>query len=204
MNTFWLKIAGGVLVLFIVLIVGASFLSSDKPAARPAPEPEVSQEPKSKTIYDMAEEDKQKYSVPAETSPPAESPVANTPVTEPEPTPPMQAEPSPAPTPPPPSVIYVKPLGEIDRIQAEKLLNFSTPAKTMGRMRIGYKLMTDNCKRIIKDYPDSVFAFRAKQMLADMPERYRTNYKITDAHMDISKFYIPRRGTKPMQLPHDH
>ena len=197
MNTFWLKIAGGALVLFIVLIVGARFLpSDDKPKQRPVPEPTVEQEPETKDIYQMAEEDKKKFSVPSETAPLTEPVVTETP-----PTPPQQPEPSPAPqSPPPPTVIYVKPLGEIEKIQAERLLNAAIPGRTMGRMRVGYNLMTQNCKQIINDYPDSLYAYQAKLVLADIPERYRRVYKLTDQLLDVRRFYTPRRGTQALQL----
>jgi len=195
MNTFWLKFAGIVLGLFVVLIVAARFLSPD---ASTTPT-ETSPEPESRDIYQQAQEDQERFSVP-----PAEAPVP-----EPEAVP-SEPESAAAPVPaeteaalPPvaqPTLIYVKPLDEIDSIQAQRLLNAAIPGRSMGRMRVGFNLTVQNCRQIIRDYPDSVYAFQAKRILADIPERYRETYKLTEQLLDVSAFLKRRPGTQPMQI----
>lgn len=200
MNTFWLKLAGIVLGLFVVLIVAARFLSPDG-STTPS---ETSPEPEPKDIYQQAREDQERFSVP-----PAE---ATVPEPEAAPSEPESAAAEPASepasaeteaTPPPvaqPTLIYIKPLDEIDSIQAQRLLNAAIPGRSMGRMRVGFNLTVQNCRQIIRDYPDSVYAFQAKRILADIPERYRETYKLTEQLLDVSMFLKRRPGTQPMQI----
>lgn len=200
MNTLWLKIAGGVIVLFLVLIIAAKFVSPDKSA--PPPEPVTQNEPeesKTRTIYDVAEEDKKKYAV-TPVTPPAEQPQPAEPIAAPT-TPAPVVSPTPAPK---PVIIYVKPLDEIDDVQAQQLYSAVIPGKSIGGMRAGYNLTVQNAKRIIKDYPDSIYAYQSKRVLAAIPERYRRNYQLTDKLLDTSMFLKPRRGTQPFQLPPEH
>lgn len=194
MNTFWLKIAGVALALFVVLIVVARFFSSDSstPRSEPREEPEV------KDIYEQAQVDQERFSVPT-----AESPVPEPVAAEPEPAPdapPSAATVPEAPPAPKPTVIYVKPLDEIDSIQAEKLLNAAIPGRTMARMSVGYNLTVQNCKQIIRDFPGTVYAFQAKQILASIPERFRERYHLTEQLLDASEFLQRRPGTQPMQI----
>jgi hypothetical protein len=194
MNTFWLKLAGIVLGLFVVLIVAARFLS---PGGSTTPS-ETPTEPEPRDIYQQAREDQERFSVPS----------AEAPVPEPEAAPsepePAQADPekteAAAPPAAQPILIYVKALDEIDSIQAQRLLNAAIPGRSMGRMRVGFNLTVQNCRQIIRDYPDSVYAFQAKRILADIPERYRETYKLTDSLLDISAFLKRRPGTQPMQI----
>jgi outer membrane protein assembly factor BamD (BamD/ComL family) len=51
------------------------------------------------------------------------------------------------------------------------------------------KLMVDYCRQIIERWPKSVYAFQAKRMLADIPERYKKMYNVTEKEMDVSSFY---------------
>ena len=102
----------------------------------------------------------------------------------------------PAQEPPRPTTLYFKKLSEIDEIEADKLLNATVPGRSMGRLQIGYKLMVDNCRRIIQKWPDSRYAYKAHQMLIDIPPRYQKRYNITQQEMDISKFAKPRPGTE--------
>ena len=182
MNTFWLKIAGlAVVVVVVIILIGVFLPSESEPKAKP------------KTFYDQAEEDKKEFLAepqavkeqvqeqkrPAENQKPAE-PVQ----------PPVE-----------PTQLYFRPLSEIDRIEAEKLLNVAVPGRSIGRLPwTGYKLMVDNCRRIIKKWPDSWYAYRAKQLLADMPMRFRERYKITQEELDVSEFTKPRPGTKPFTI----
>jgi outer membrane protein assembly factor BamD (BamD/ComL family) len=64
----------------------------------------------------------------------------------------------------------------------------------------GFNLMVQNCRQIIKRWPDSQYAYQAKRMLADLPPRYQTRYKVTKEEMDVSMFYKQRPGTQPFTM----
>jgi len=204
MNTIWLKLAAVVVVLVVVLIVGSKFMSGD---STPAP---VEEDPP-KTVYDMAERDKQfmEEPKPVESEPQPEPPVAQTEQPAPsQPSPPAPAV-TQAPAPPASHVVlpssitrattmYFKPMGEIEDIEAQRLLPMVTAGRSIGRLPVThFKLMVDGCRQILQKWPDSWYAFRAKQMLEEMPERYWRNYKVTEDELDISKFLKQRRGTQP-------
>ena len=105
---------------------------------------------------------------------------------------------SPPPTAPEPVTRYFKVLDEIEQIEAERLLNVAAPGRSIGRLPgTGFKLMIDSCRQIIRRWPDSSYAYQAKRMLADMPERFRARYDITAEEMDVSIYLKQRPGTKP-------
>ena len=192
MNTFWLKIA---MVVFLVLgvIVLVTFLTSG------TPQPDKPE----KTFYDQAEEDKEKFLAEPEALDIQESPVdAKSEQVSAKPERIESGPPTPVPAEPPqPTILYFKPLSEIDNIEAERLLSVAVPGRSIGRLPMtGFKLMVDNCRQIIRRWPDSWFAFRAKQMLADMPERYHTQHHVTEKDLDISRFEQQRPGTKPYEV----
>ena len=203
MNSIWMKIALGAVVIVVVLVVGSKFMSDGS-----APQQTPEEDEKPKTIYDMAERDKQFAEQPKPVEP------------EPQTQPPTEQPEQPAPTQPPqpaaqqpaqqtsafilPSSItqattmYFKPLGEIEDIEAQRLLPMMTTGRSIGRLPVThFKLMVDGCRQVLRRWPDSWYAFRAKQMLEDMPERFRPNYKVTEDELDISKFLKQRRGTQP-------
>lgn len=192
MNTFWLKIA-----LLFILVLGAIVLVSVFFSGTPEPE-----EPQ-KTFYDQAEEDKEKFLAKPEALDTQEQPAVTTPGQTPEKADSVESTP-PVPKPveqPKPTVLYFKPLDEIDNIEAERLLNVAVPGRSIGRLPMtGFKLMVDNCRQIIRRWPDSWYAFRAKQMLADMPERYQKRYRITAEELDMSRFAKQRPGTQPSKV----
>jgi hypothetical protein len=200
MNTIWLKLAGVAVAVVIVLVVVGRFRSGN---STPAPAP---QSEKTKTFDQMVERDKQYLQEP---EPVEEPPVQSAaPV---EPNKPQQevaqAEGQPAPPAPsqtvqqPPSVIYVKPLGEIDKIEAERLFNVAVPGRSIGRLPMtGYKLMVDNCRQIIQRWPDSFYAYQCKRLMAELPERYQMRYSVTEQEKDISPFLKRRPGTQPVKV----
>jgi len=198
MNTFWLKIMG-LAVLALAVIIVISFFMPGADSQSPEPEPEEPQ----KTFYDQAEEDKQKFlaepqaldsqtqTPPMEQSPPTGN---QTPVQ----TVPKAIEPA------QPTIVYFKELGEIEQIEAEKLLNVAVPGRSIGRLPMtGFKLMVDSCRTIISRWPQSQFAYRAKQLLADLPERYQKRYQVTEEEKDLSMFAEQRPGTKPFTIKED-
>ena len=206
MNTIWLKIAAAVVAVFIVIVVVGKFKSGE-----PAPTEASADEDRTKTFYDQVEEDKARFQTtpePVEEPAPSETPA---PSQEPAPTqetatqPQTETAPAPLAAPPPAATrtgtIYVKRLSEIDKIEAERLLNVAVPGRSIGRLPMtGYKLMVDNCRRIIEKWPDSFYAFQSRRLLADLPERYQMRYKVTKAETDISSFFKSRPGTEPVKI----
>jgi hypothetical protein len=196
MNTIWLKIMGlAVLAVVVIILIGVFTSGTDSQA----PEPEQPQ----KTFYDQAEEDKQRFL----TKPQALDSQSQTTVKEQNPptenqtavqtTPPVVTQPKPA----QPVTLYFKELGEIETIEAERLLSVAVPGRSIGRLPMtGFKLMVDNCRMIIQRWPDSFYAYNAKKMLADIPERYQQRYRITEQEKDISMFLKQRSGTKPFTI----
>lgn len=191
MNTFWLKIAGLAVVVVVVIVLIGVFSSPEgsQPATESADEPGSGQ----RTFYDQVEEDKKEFLAEPQAAreqviqqkQPAENKTAAKPIQPPE----------------EPTQLYFAPLSETERIEAERLLNVAVPGRSIGRLPwTGYKLMVDNCRRIISKWPDSWYAYRAKQLLADMPERFRPRYKITQEELDVSEFTKPRPGTKPFSV----
>ena len=189
MDTIWLKIVGfAILVVGVIVLIG--FLTSS------TKEPE-------KTFYDQVEEDKQEFL--AEPQPlqeqektllPEQDRVAESnEVAEPVPSAQKQIEQ------PKPTVLYFKPLSEIEQIEAEKLLNVAVPGRSIGRLPMtGFSLMVPNCRQIIKRWPDSQYAYQARRLLADLPPRYQTRYNVTKEEIDISMFYKQRPGTQPFTM----
>jgi hypothetical protein len=215
MNTFWLKVAAIVVVIVAVIVLIAIFTSSEKspPAVEQSVMTSQAEEPASqaeeKTFGDMVERDREKFL--AEPQPleeiaeepeeaPAEQPVReqNQPkVTQLPSARSTGVEPNVVKPKPQPTKLYFAPLSEIDSIEAERLLNVAVPGRSIGRLPMtGYKLMVDTCRQIISKWPDSWYAYRAQQMLIDMPERFRGRYNITQEELDISKFTKKRPGTE--------
>ena len=161
MNTFWLKIAGlAVLVVGVIILITVFTSGTDSEPKEPQ-----------KTVYDQWEEDdKRLRAEPQYQEPPATAPLVQqtTPVAPPKP--------------------EFKKLNEIEEIQAQKLFEAAMTARKMGRLpgiRLGYKNMVDHCREIIRRWPDSEYAFNAKRLLADIPERYHKMYNITKEEIDL-------------------
>ncbi len=174
-NTFWLKIAG-----LAVVVVGVIFLISVIRGGKTQTESEPPP-----TFYDQAEEDKKRFLAEPQQVQEQDSVTYDKKADEP----------------PEPTQLYFKPLSEIDEIEAEKLLGVAVPGRSIGRLPMtGFKLMVDGCREIIRRWPDSWYAYRAKQMLADMPPRDRQRYNITQEELDVSRFAEPRPGTKPFNM----
>lgn len=193
MNTFWLKIAGVAVAVVVAIVVVSMYL----------PHGPREPQPPEKTFYDQAQQDKEKFLAepkPLENQQQPQAPPPQPTENKTEVAPPAQPAVEP-PKPSGPTVIYCKPLSEIDDIEAQRLLNVAVPGRSIGRLPMtGFKLMVDTSRQIIQRWPDSWYAYRAKQMLADMPERWRRNYKITEEELDVSRFAQPMPGTQPFTV----
>ncbi|MHC4187247.1 MAG: hypothetical protein ACYSRQ_03550 [Planctomycetota bacterium] len=66
-------------------------------------------------------------------------------------------------------------------LHAQQLLEYALSFRSMGRLpTVSYKPMIDNCRQIVELYPDSEYAYKAKRILGDIPDRYRSLYNITE------------------------
>jgi len=160
MNTFWLKIATLVVVVIGLIILVNVLSRSDQPKPQP------------KTFYDVAEEDDRRLR--------AEPKFEDI----------KQASQPPAPEPRPQPIPKFKQLSEIDSIEAERLFEFAIQQRKIGRLPVtGFKPMVDACRQIMQRFPGSEFDYKAKRMLADIPQRYRERYKITKEEIDLTRFF---------------
>jgi hypothetical protein len=207
MNTFWLKIAAlAVIVMAAIVLIGV-FSSSEKPEPLSKPTAAESVDKPAKNFYEQVEKDKEKFLTPPkppeqQAKTPAEEPVKQQPVASQDQNQPADNQTPAKPVRPAakPAQLYFRPLSEIDRIEAERLLNVAVSGRSMGRLpQVGFKLMVDTCRQIISKWPDSWYAYRAKQLLIDMPVRFRERYKITYEELDISEFTKQRPGTEPFK-----
>ena len=170
MNTFWLKIAGIAVLALVVIIAIGIFSGEEKPK-----EPE-------KTIYDQWEQDEERLNAEPqykETAAPQESvpqpAEQNTTV--------LPAEPV-----EPPRPQFTK-LSPEDEIEAQRQWQWVLNQRKMGRLPVmGYGQMVKACRDIIQRWPGSEYAFYAKRALADLPERYKKMYNITDEETDLGDF----------------
>ena len=195
MNSIWLKIGGAAVVVVLVIVVLGRY-GGDKPAPEPTAE--------DKTFYDMADRDKQFGQEPKPTAEPVAEP--QTPPEQPVQQPPQPDQQPVAQVPgvvlpssiTQPTTLHFKPLEENDDIAAQQLLPWATTGRSLGRLPVlQYGLMVKACRQIEERWPDSWYAFRAKQMLEEVSERYAANYKITPQELDITRFLKPRQGTEP-------
>ena len=177
MNSFWVKIA-----VFAVIVVGLIVLVKKFSTSNSEPKP------KSKTVYEVWEEDEKRLR--------AEPEVEKPPPEQPEPDPIEQTTPTVAQKPEPQRQVRLAPrqfkeLEEIEKIDAEKLFEVALQHRKMGRLPVagglGYKTMVDCCRQIIKKYPGSVYAYKARRMLAEVPQRLRGRYKITDEEINLER-----------------
>ena len=170
MNTFWLKIAGIAIAVLGVIVLISVFSNSEK-------EPR----PPEKTFRDQIEEDDRRlradpqYIGPPKPPKPVQPTGPNTIVV-----PTKKVEP------PKPKF---RELTEIENIDAEQLFENAIQFRKIGRLPgPRYKVMVDACRQIIQKYPGSEWAWKAKRMLGDIPESYRSRYKITEEEIDLGEF----------------
>jgi type IV secretory pathway VirB10-like protein len=214
MNTIWLKLAAVAVAIVIAIVVVSKFTSSDKPA--PAPQAKSEQSQKPATFYDKADRDKKFGEAPKLVEQPTAQP-AQEPAPQPEPQPAQQppAQPPAQPAGRPagvvypsdlkgPTTLYFTKMSEEDDIQAQQILPYATAGRSMGRLPImQYGLMMKACRQIEERWPDSWYAFRAKQMMEEITtysDRYEKQYSITPKELDISRFMKPRQGTEARQV----
>jgi len=177
MNTFWLKVAGAVVGIVVVIVIVSAIMPSGDSSPKPT----------DRSFYDVADEDKDKYlNAPKRVDPtPGQPDVSDE----------QPSETNDA-TSPREVTLYFSELSEIDKIEAERLLNVAAPGYSIGRLPVtGYNLALQMCRQIIEKWPDSWYAYRAKQMLGDIPQRLHLRYRITEEELDVSMYSQQRQGT---------
>jgi len=174
MNMFWLKIAGVVVVVVgLIVLVNVFTYTESEPEAKPA---------KPKTVYDMWEQDESRLRVEPTVEPSTE-------IEQQQPTK-QQTEPKkPAESANP----HFTELSPEQRAEAERLFEWALAQRKMGRLpgmtATSYKKMVDACRQIIKKFPGSEFDYKARRILADMPQRHRKRYRITEEEIDLTGFF---------------
>jgi hypothetical protein len=181
MDTFWLKIAAFI-VIIVVVIIGVMMImpaNDDKPK-----EPE-------KTFAQMVQKDRADIT--------AEPNAADLKPTEPNEPAVMQQKKEPEPV-----IFYFTELSEIDKIQAEQIFAVIPSFKSIGRLPgPGYKTMVDSCHRLMDRFSGSIYDYKARRALAQVPQRYWRQYKITDELVDLSEFTKQRPNTYPYEPKED-
>ncbi len=184
MDTFWLK-AAAVIVVIAAVFVGYTLL---KPAEQEKPK-----EPP-KTIYDMARQDREEL-----LAEPDVNDFKNNESTENAPQKGAEPEKSAAPT-----VLYFKEVSEIESIQAENILANIPSFRTIGRMPFtGYKAMVESCRLLIRRFPGTIYDYKARRAMTEIPQQYWGRYKITDEEVSLDYFKQPRPDTIPYTVTED-
>jgi hypothetical protein len=184
MNTFWLKVAG---VLVVVVAIGAFFMwirSSIKEAQHPE-----------RTFSDMVEKDRKEL-----LAEPSAKDITNQSAQSQEPMVPesnKSAQPSEQQLQKAePVTFYFTQLDETEQIEAEQLLAMIPTGRSIGRLPMtGYSLMVETCRQIMGRWPGSIYDYKARRALNQMPERFRERYKITGRELDLTQFTKPRPNT---------
>jgi hypothetical protein len=203
MSTFWLKIAG---VLVVVVAIGA-FVMWIRSGIEEAQHPEV-------TFYDMVEKDRKELLAEPNardlTSQPAQpqTPTAAEPNKSAQSQTPTVAESNksaqmsePQLPKAEPVTFYFTQLDEIEQIEAERLLATIPTGRSIGRLPMtGYNLMVETCRQIMGRWPGSIYDYKARRALNQMPERFRQRYRITDQELDLTQFTKPRPNTTPYTI----
>lgn len=172
MDSFWVKIAilGAVVIGLIVLVKTVKL-----PESQPEPEKTVADVLKQKEAgfredpqpieQDPAEEVEQTVS--DEVNQPLEAPVIE-----------------------PPAAPQFAKLSEIEAIEAEQILEQAiTFRKTAHISRgAGYKTTVELCRKLISKFPDSEYAFKAKRILNDIPDRFKELHHVTEEETELGNY----------------
>jgi hypothetical protein len=189
MSTFWLKVVG---VLIVIVVIGA-FVMWIRSGIEKAQHPEV-------TFSETVEKDRK-----AMLAEPSAKDLTN------------QSAQSQAPAAPEPNksaqpselqlskaeqvTFYFTQLDETERIEAEQLLAMIPTGRSIGRLPMtGYNLMVETCRQIMGRWPGSIYDYKARRALNQMPERFRERYRITDRELDLTQFTKPRPNTIPYTI----
>ena len=192
MNTLWLKIAGIAVVALVLVVVVANYVGGEKPTA-PAPRPST----ETKTVYDQFKEDDKRLNapIPSPNQPTAQAQTPQAPATpesasaQPPSTGQAVAQ-APVAPPQPQGQPRFKPIAEEHQVRADELWQRVLAGRKMGRLPIiPYGDMVRYCRQILREYPGTEYAYKAKRALADIPESAQRQYNVTPQELDTSGFY---------------
>ncbi len=196
MNTFWIKIASGAIGILIIIVLVSMFMPSgnNEPASPLSPEPNLPT-----TFYGQAKQDQNELlTMPQEVVPESNQTPEN--VVEP----PAPVAVQPVPVEPPQTneiTIYAKKLSENEEILAQEQLDSAAPMFSIGRLPgPSFGPAIEAARRILNRWPESIYAYQAKKLLAKVPERYHAQYHITAEELDTSMFLKSRTGTLPYKV----
>jgi hypothetical protein len=191
MNTFWLKLAG---ILVVVAVIGVWVMwlwSGIKEAEKPE-----------RTFSDMVKKDRNDVMGEPKVQDLIKQPA--------QPQSPGTAEPNKSVQPveqpsPEPITLYFTELDEVDQVEAENLLAMIPTGRSIGRLPMtGFNLMVENCRQIMGKWPGSIYDYKARRALGQIPERFRERYNITGQELDLTQFTKPRPNTKPYTIKEDN
>ncbi|MGA2172442.1 MAG: hypothetical protein ABSG82_05445 [Sedimentisphaerales bacterium] len=208
----------GVLVILVIIVVIGTFVVWIKSGVEEAQKPEH-------TFSDMVKKDQKEMlaepnakdltSRPAQPESPAageetqpKAPAANESAKTRTPAPPAQNQPAQpveqekkAEPPPMPTTLYFTNLDETEQIEAEQLFAMMPAGRSIGRLPMtGFHLMVETSRQIMGRWPGSIYDYKARRALGQIPERFRERYKITEQDLDLTQFTKPRPNTSPYTI----
>ena len=200
MNTLWLKIGSGVIGILIVIVLISVFMNRGDETATP-------QVPIDNNIPTNPWEQGNENSM-ASGSNTDNSQVDSPPVTEPlesngtGSSAPDEAQPLPMQPQAIDSTIYTKKLNSQEQELAKEQLEYAMRSFNAVNNMPGASYITavEAARRIITRWPESLFAFNSKLLLAKVPKNLHRQYNITPEELDTSIFYQTRAGTVPMKI----
>lgn len=185
MNTIWLKLAGAIIAVVIVLVVVGQF-TGGKSSSTSTSEGQPAHAEKPKDVYDSFARDDKKFGVKFQGQ---DQPEANTPAPAPAQAAPQTVAQAPVQV-QPPKQPHFEPLPIEEEVQAQKLHSMALEERKRSRLpMMTPKMMVDYCREIIRRWPKSEYAYSAKLMLADISDRFKEMYKVTPQEMDVSSFF---------------
>lgn len=190
MSTFWLKVAGFAVVAVVLFFAGLIFFGDDTPQ-RPTSGRSRSADD-TRAFSDQVREDREKLDAPPVPTPPV-APEQTNEQTEPGTAGANDAEPAVEDTATGQTAIAAAPqfreLSPELEIEAEKQWEIVMNFRSMGRLPgTTYKKMIDICRDMIDKYPETIWQFKAKRALADLPDRYKQLYNITEEETDTGDY----------------
>ena len=173
MNT-WLKLAIGLAALVVLAIVVLQYLPSGA----------TSPPPPQQTYYDVIKEDDKRLraepsikEVTGSKQPAVSEGQQPVPVQQDQTKPVVEKE------------LVFKELTEDQQVEAERLIEWAITSRKAGRLPvINYRQTVDSCRQVMQQFPGSKYDFEARRILADIPQRYWDQYKITPEEVDLSKW----------------
>jgi hypothetical protein len=103
--------------------------------------------------------------------------------------------------PPMPTTFYFTNLDETEQIEAEQLFAMMPAGRSIGRLPMtGFGLMVETSRQIMGRWPGSIYDYKARRALSQIPERFRERYKITEQDLDLVQFTKPRPNTTPYTI----